>query len=197
MPIFPIRDIGSGGVLADLAPHNMPTPGLSMAVNVIFENGKIKRAPVLRRVATIPAPTYWCTSVTPPNDYDSLISVGTDGRWFKTQSGTSVPINPNGHPAVPGVTPPTAGFLNSVLYLNRAEDLPTYLRPNDSRLQGFVELAHGLPRAVPQDLPGFPGGPERHRERYGQWDHGQMVGHRVRRQRGPIMGPRVHHQQRW
>src|SRR3546814_12103629 len=47
---LPVRGLGSVGIIADINPYDLPPAALSAGVNVRFENGKITRGPVVRRV---------------------------------------------------------------------------------------------------------------------------------------------------
>ena len=50
MAIIPVRDLGSVGVITDVASYNLPINGFSTAINVRFDEGKVRRAPVFRKV---------------------------------------------------------------------------------------------------------------------------------------------------
>jgi len=50
MAILPIRNLGNVGVVTDVSPYNLPINGFTRADNVMFEDGKVKRAPVFKRV---------------------------------------------------------------------------------------------------------------------------------------------------
>ena len=46
MPILPVRDLGSAGVITDVAPYNIPMNAFSTGINVRFDEGKVRRAPI-------------------------------------------------------------------------------------------------------------------------------------------------------
>ena len=46
MAILSIRDLGSVGAITDVAPYNVPISGFTTAMNVRFEEGKVRRAPI-------------------------------------------------------------------------------------------------------------------------------------------------------
>lgn len=56
MPILPVRDLGSVGVVADVSPYNLPISAFSRGDNVLFKDGKAERAPIFKNVYT--EPTY-------------------------------------------------------------------------------------------------------------------------------------------
>ena len=45
MTILLIRDLGSVGTITDVAPYNAPISGLTTAMNVRFDEGKVRRVP--------------------------------------------------------------------------------------------------------------------------------------------------------
>ena len=45
-----MRDLGSVGVITDVAPYNVPLSGFTTAMNVRFDEGKVRRAPIFRTV---------------------------------------------------------------------------------------------------------------------------------------------------
>ena len=50
MAILPVRDLGSVGVITDIAPYNIPLSGFSTGINVRFDEGQVRRAPIFRTV---------------------------------------------------------------------------------------------------------------------------------------------------
>ena len=50
MAIIPVRDLGSAGVITDTAPYNIPINAFSTGINVRFDEGKVRRAPIFRKV---------------------------------------------------------------------------------------------------------------------------------------------------
>ena len=50
MPILPVRDLGSVGVVADVSPYNLPISAFSRGDNVVFKDGKAERAPIFKSV---------------------------------------------------------------------------------------------------------------------------------------------------
>ena len=63
MAILPVRDLGSVGVITDIAPYNIPLSGFSTGINVRFDEGKVRRAPIFRTVKDArfhASPRIWC-----------------------------------------------------------------------------------------------------------------------------------------
>lgn len=50
MPTLPLRNLGSVGVVTDANPYDLPPPAFSAANNVIFDDGRIARAPVFKQL---------------------------------------------------------------------------------------------------------------------------------------------------
>lgn len=50
MPTLPIRQLGQVGVVSDTNPYDLPINGFSDANNVIFDEGRISRAPVFKQL---------------------------------------------------------------------------------------------------------------------------------------------------
>jgi hypothetical protein len=50
MPTLPVRDLGNVGVVSDASPYTLPLNGFSRAVNVLFDEKRIQRAPVFKKL---------------------------------------------------------------------------------------------------------------------------------------------------
>lgn len=48
MPTLPIRELGSVGVITDASPYSIPITAVSKAVNVLFDENRVQRAPVFK-----------------------------------------------------------------------------------------------------------------------------------------------------
>jgi hypothetical protein len=53
MPKIPIRNLGQYGVVPDINPYNLPLNAFSAALNVRFDEGKVRRSPIFRNVKDI------------------------------------------------------------------------------------------------------------------------------------------------
>lgn len=87
MPMLPIRNLGQIGVITDVNSYDLPPNGVSMANNVRFEDGKIKRAPVFRDVLNTSSLTpVFSFTFEVPNGYDKIGVADRNGRvWFVQQ----------------------------------------------------------------------------------------------------------------
>ena len=52
MAILPVRELGSVGVITDVAPYNVPISSFTTAMNGRFDEGKVRRAPIRQLQAT-------------------------------------------------------------------------------------------------------------------------------------------------
>ena len=137
MPILPIRDLGSSGVITDTAPYNIPLNAFSMGVNVRFDEGKVRRAPVFRNVKdTLGFTPRFAFGVSPATGYDSVLMVSNDFAIKEYASGTvsdrSGSISGSDDPR-----PFTGTQLADVVYLNREDRVPVYRLPAGSN---FADL---------------------------------------------------------
>lgn len=48
MPTLPVRTLGAVGVITDVSPYDLPLNAFSYGVNVIFDEGRVQRAPVFK-----------------------------------------------------------------------------------------------------------------------------------------------------
>jgi hypothetical protein len=54
MANLPVRDLGSVGVITDVNPYDLPANAFSNAMNVVFDDNKVIRAPVFKRLYEAP-----------------------------------------------------------------------------------------------------------------------------------------------
>ena len=88
MAILPVRDLGSVGVITDIAPYNIPLSGFSTGINVRFDEGKVRRAPIFRTVKASLGFTPRHAGVVPATGYDSVIMVSDDYSIREYNAGT-------------------------------------------------------------------------------------------------------------
>lgn len=93
MPILPIRNLGQIGVITDVNAYDLPPNAVSMANNVRFDDGKIKRSNVFRSVlnttATTPVFTF---TYEIPNSFDKIGIADRNGRVWFYQSGAETEV---------------------------------------------------------------------------------------------------------
>ena len=78
MPILPVRDLGSAGVITDTAPYNIPINAFSTGINVRFDEGKVRRAPIFREVKASLGFTPRFAGITPATGHDKVLMVSDD-----------------------------------------------------------------------------------------------------------------------
>jgi hypothetical protein len=138
------RGLGTVGIVTDVHPYDLPAPALSAGVNVRFDNGKISRAPVQRRVYEFAGPEAahqpaYLFSIPPiSTGAEQLISVQNDFDKIYSVVGTT--LTDVTHPgAVANDTgePFSSSFLGNVAYLNRKSRVPVKMAQSDAT---FIDL---------------------------------------------------------
>jgi hypothetical protein len=144
MPIEPLRDIAKYGVLCDPDPYSLPDTAWSFGVNVRFRNDKITGGPVWRNAFTLGTASIPATvSLRPQHRASTNSSPATS-----TASSTSSTA-PRRTYTLAGYTPSstdgiwTSTALASILYVNRNDRAPWYLRASDSAFQNLGVVSGG------------------------------------------------------
>lgn len=140
MPTFPVRRLGSAGIVPDAYPADLEAPAaFTGGVNVRFKNGRASRAPVFRTVASLPHDPGHILAIPPTStNYEEVVSVAADYGSIVRINGTAFEdLTPPDHVAAEGRTQFTSGFLGGVAYLNRDTHVPLCKSPSDST---FVPL---------------------------------------------------------
>ncbi len=145
MSILPLRGLGTVGVVTDVDPYDLPTSAFSFAKNVRFEDSKIQRGPVFRKVSN--------TTFKPKSILSYLTQEGSPVTLAVAENGAVVEYSslsgetdrsPTFTPAV-GEFPVSACVLNNVVYINRADRVP-WFREREDVLADFA--------AIPNDVTG-------------------------------------------
>lgn len=129
MAIIPIRNLGQTGVITDNSPYNIPLTGFSAGFNVRFDEGKVLRAPIFRKIADSlgfsPRFTY---GVVPSNGFDTVLMLSDAWAIKEYASGTisdrSGSISGSSDPR-----PYSGTSLADVVYINRPDRVPVYRAP--------------------------------------------------------------------
>lgn len=145
MPNIPVRNLGGVGIISDINVYDLPPHALSSGVNVRFENGKVTRAPLFRRVHEFPTTPDFSPAhilAIPPisTGVESLVVVAEDySRILSVTGETVVDMTPLG--LTEGVTflPVTHCILGGVTYINRGDNVPLSKTSSDA---GFIKLPH-------------------------------------------------------
>lgn len=123
--------------MADMNPYDLPPNALSSGVNIRFENGKITRAPVFRKVADY-ASTFSPSFVfsIPPiaAGFDGMVAVNSDFTQVLQYAGETITdLSPASPVAVTSNAAFTSSFLGNVAYLNRPSHAPYFKTAGASR----------------------------------------------------------------
>lgn len=130
-----IRDVGTLGVITDIRPASLPLNAFSRAKNVRFDEGKVSRAPVFRKVKDSlgfnPRFTYGIPG-TYGGGFASIIMVSDTYQIKSYQNGTvssvqgSLALTSSNNNTVTGTN------LADITYLNRVDKVPVYMAPAGS-----------------------------------------------------------------
>lgn len=137
-----IRDVGTLGVITDISPASLPLHAFSRGKNVRFDEGKVSRAPVFRKVKDSlgfnPRFTYGI-----PGEYGggfaSIIMVSDTYQLKSYQNGTVSSVQGSLSLTSSNDNPVTGTNLADITYLNRADKIPVYMAPSGSN---FAALPH-------------------------------------------------------
>jgi hypothetical protein len=141
MSIQHIRDVAKYGILCDPDPYNLPDTAWSFGVNMRFRNGKVTSGPVFRHVAELGTtqPRY-SLAATPTSGLDVLFTGYLNGKIYKF-NGTETDFTLAGYTPSSVEAAWTHTSLATVLYVNRSDRAPWYLRPSDSAFQNLGVVA--------------------------------------------------------
>ena len=141
MAVLPVRNLGSAGVVTDVEPYNLPIQAFSRADNVVFEDGKVARAPVFKSVYKLGGDYQYDTAAFATQAAAS----GTDeffvcDRTYNTSKyaypSFSTTYNatyliPDSSPSADTV-PVTSTTLAEVVYFNKPDRRPIYKLPSET-----------------------------------------------------------------
>ena len=126
MSILPVRDLGSTGVVTDKSAYNIPLNGFSKGFNVRFDEGKVSRGPVFRKIKdSLGFSPRFAYGIVPANGFDTVILVSDDYALHEYTSGTVTNVSGS----ITGSTNPrpyTGTSLAGVTYINRPDRVPVY-----------------------------------------------------------------------
>ena len=139
MSIIPLRDLGSVGVITDTSPYNIPLNGFSKAYNVRFDEGRVKRAPVFRKVKdSLGFTPRFCFGVVPATGFDTVILV-SDAYVIKEYANNTVTDISGSITGSSDPRPFIGTTLADVTYLNRPDRIPVF---KTSAGAAFADLTH-------------------------------------------------------
>lgn len=147
MPTFPVRRLGSSGIVTDINPSDIEDPSVFTAgVNVRFRNGKVSRGPMARTVAALPMEPGHCFSI-PVNSSggEQVIIASSDFSKIIRLNGTAVEdCTPPGLSGAGEGKAITSCDLGGVSYVNCESDAPICMGPADSTYQSLPQWPEGV-----------------------------------------------------
>lgn len=138
MTNLPIRNLGSIGVITDVASYNLPTAAYTRAKNIRFTDGNVTRGPVYRAVSDAitwnPVFSYGLTAL---SGYDTVLLVDDTFDIYEFSNGSFTQrFNASSSTAA---DPTTATTLADVQYVNRSDQVPVSRTPSAT---SFTALAN-------------------------------------------------------
>lgn len=141
MPLAPIRDLGSVGVIADTDAYDNEFRAFTFASNVRFEDKRISRAPVFATTGALAlndSPRFALSykQLSGINQFHIANRDGTVTNWASAGLGmpsTETTISPAAWTPANYDQPYTATVIQDVVYLNRADRVP-WFKPKNSTL---------------------------------------------------------------
>lgn len=136
MSIEHIRDLAKYGVLCDPDPYDLPDTAWSFGLNIRFRNGKITSGPVFRNVFTLQADPRYSVAASPITGLDLLFTGYLNGKLYKF-NGTETDYTLTGYVTSSSEAAWSHTTLANVLYVNRSDRAPWYLRAADATFQNL------------------------------------------------------------
>ncbi|MBN38591.1 MAG: hypothetical protein CMI29_09025 [Opitutae bacterium] len=129
MAILPVRDLGKDGAITDLSPYNLPLSAFSRAVNVRFDEGKVRRSPVFRTVlSSIGYNPRFTFGIVPSSGFDTALVV-SDDYVIKEYANGALTDRSGSISASSDPRPFTGTTLSDVVYINRPDRVPVFRDP--------------------------------------------------------------------
>jgi len=142
MAMLPLRELGKYGVIADVDPYDLPSAAFTFAKNCRFEDGKIQRGAVFRKIGDL-------TTADPVHIVGYTNSVEAPVVYYVTEDGRIIErtyLEQEFDRTAPGYVPSfsplpvTSTALNGVLYLNKGDRVPWYVSKNSSSGTAFAPI---------------------------------------------------------
>lgn len=144
MSIEHIRNIAKYGVMCDPDPYDLPDTAWSFGVNVRFRNGKVSSGPVFRNVLHLgTASPRFSVAASPVSGLDLLFTGYLNGKLYKYSSGSETDFTLSGYTPSSVEATWTTTSLANIVYVNRSDRAPWYLRPSDSTFQNLGVASGG------------------------------------------------------
>ena len=137
--MFPVRNLAKYGVITDVDSYDLPTEAWSMGVNVRFRSSKVSRGPVWRAVKRLgTANPRYAFGATPSSGLDFLFVGYKDGTVARYTGGTEVDYTLTGWTTNSVEATYTNCVLGNIVYFNRSDRTPWYLRVTDTKFQNLT-----------------------------------------------------------
>lgn len=130
MPMLPIRQLGSTGVITDIDPYELPLTALSFGKNIRIENNKIERGGVFRTMGTTAGYARHLIGYFDSSHNNNLLYVDSSGNLYQWTAGGETSVSPSWSSSVSNAVN-THTIVNNVIYVNRADHVP-FARSKDS-----------------------------------------------------------------
>jgi hypothetical protein len=128
--LIPVRDVGSVGVVTDIRPASLPTNAFTKAKNVRFDEGKVGRSPVFRKIKESLGFKPRFTYAIPSNSSGSFASIAIVSDTFDIKAyanGNIVTRIGTLSTTSSKSTPFTGTNLADIAYINRVDKVPVYM----------------------------------------------------------------------
>ena len=130
-----IRDVGAIGVVTDIRPASLPLNGFSRAKNVRFDEGRVARSPVFRKVKDSlgfnPRYTYGLQGEY-GGGFASIVMVSDTYEFKAYQNGAVSSLQGSLSATSASANSLTGTNLADVVYINRSDQVPAYMANNGS-----------------------------------------------------------------
>ena len=141
--LLPVRDVGSIGVVTDIRPASLPINAFTKAKNVRFDEGKVGRSPVFRKIKDSlgfnPRFTYGVPANSSGN-FASIVLV-SDTYEFKAYANNALVSRQGSLSATSAsVHPFTGTSLADIAYINRIDQPPVFMANGGSNFAVFSQF---------------------------------------------------------
>jgi hypothetical protein len=144
--LLPVRDVGSIGVVTDIRPASLPINAFTKAKNVRFDEGKVGRSPVFRKIKDSlgfnPRFSYGVPANSSGN-FASIVLV-SDTYEFKAYANNAVVSKQGSLSATSAsVHPFTGTSLADIAYINRIDQPPVFMANGGSAFATLTNWPSG------------------------------------------------------